>query len=723
MAAVLLTVEAQPPPNSVRSLLTYPFARRTMAEKLQVKELGPDKPEIQLTQATKEKSKAYNRTFCRSWFQRKSWLTGCGTANALFCFPCILFKSDKCDLTWTQSGQTDLKHLSERIKKHESSRVHMDNSVKLAVLGKTSIAAQLDDGHRIALRRHNEEVDKNRHILSKIIDCIKFCGAFELAMRGHDESDSSDNPGIFRGLVDLMASIDHDLRQHLENATVFKGTSKTVQNEILDCMLAVLRERIVEEVKAAKFLAIQADETTDISTHCQLVMVLRYIDQRNRIQERFFEFIKLPNACADAITSALSERLRFILPQGQERKLIAQAYDGAAVMRGTTGGVQRKIQDIYANAHYVHCYAHQLNLVMQQATSHIPQISHFFSDIAGFASFFTKSSKRTAVLDEVVAHRLPSASATRWNFNSRAVNTVYEHKDDLVRCFQTIRNSEGFDAPTKRDAGGFVRMLEDEAFCFFLALFHKIMPHVDMLYNHLQKRNIDSVTIAGITQTFISRMQAIREALPNLVVDEEYRGPVQDPPTKRRRTLGEDRQHHLALEVCDTIMSHAKERFSFTKHLVSATLLQGDLFQQHSKNFPDAALQTTVEAYPSLDKARLKTELSLIYDNEEFQSCSGALALYQVLMENNLQDTFTETVSLLNILITTPMTTSESERCFSTLKRIKTFLRNNMAQDRLNALAMLSIEKKLTQELPDFNTRVIEKFATQKDRRAKFLYK
>jgi hypothetical protein len=69
------------------------------------------------------------------------------------------------------------------------------------------------------------------------------------------------------------------------------------------------------------------------------------------------------------------------------------------------------------------------------------------------------------------------------------------------------------------------------------------------------------------------------------------------------------------------------------------------------------------------------------------------------------------------------MTTSESERCFSTLKRLKTFLRNTMAQDHLNALAMLSIEKKLTRDIPDFNTRVIEKFATQKDRRAKFLYK
>ena len=46
-----------------------------------------------------------------------------------------------------------------------------------------------------------------------------------------------------------------------------------------------------------------------------------------------------------------------------------------------------------------------------------------------------------------------------------------------------------------------------------------------------------------------------------------------------------------------------------------------------------------------------------------------------------------------------------------------------MAQDRLNAQAMLSIENKLTWDIPDFNKRLIEKFASQKDRRAKFLYK
>jgi hypothetical protein len=38
---------------------------------------------------------------------------------------------------------------------------------------------------------------QNRYILRKLIDAIKFFGAFELALRGHDEGVESNNPGIF----------------------------------------------------------------------------------------------------------------------------------------------------------------------------------------------------------------------------------------------------------------------------------------------------------------------------------------------------------------------------------------------------------------------------------------------------------------------------------------------------------------------------------------------
>lgn len=57
------------------------------------------------------------------------------------------------------------------------------------------------------------------------------------------------------------------------------------------------------------------------------------------------------------------------------------------------------------------------------------------------------------------------------------------------------------------------------------------------------------------------------------------------------------------------------------------------------------------------------------------------------------------------------------------LNRIKSFLRNTMSQDRLNALAMLSMKKNLIKTVPDFNHRVIDKFAFLKDRRAKLMYK
>ncbi len=68
--------------------------------------------------------------------------------------------------------------LSKKFKRHESSRSHLDNAIRLQFFGKLSIAEQLDEGYRIGIRRHNEEVTKNRHILSRIIDCVKFCDVF-----------------------------------------------------------------------------------------------------------------------------------------------------------------------------------------------------------------------------------------------------------------------------------------------------------------------------------------------------------------------------------------------------------------------------------------------------------------------------------------------------------------------------------------------------------------
>ncbi|KAK9695687.1 hypothetical protein QE152_g32404 [Popillia japonica] len=105
----------------------------------------------------------------------------------------------------------------------------------------------------------------------------------------------------------------------------------------------------------------------------------------------------------------------------------------------------------------------------------------------------------------------------------------------------------------------------------------------------------------------------------------------------------------VAKEVCDTIITHVKERFSFTEHLNASILFAADRFPQMEKNFPIEHLEATLEAYPFLDKIRLQTELELIYRRPDFRNISGAIHLLKFITDNNLQDIFSATFALLQI--------------------------------------------------------------------------
>ncbi|CAH2013282.1 unnamed protein product [Acanthoscelides obtectus] len=270
---------------------------------------------------------------------------------------------------------------------------------------------------------------------------VLFCGAFELALRGHDEKENSENRGIFKELVNFSAELDNELKVHIKSAKLFKGTSKTTQNELLECMLDVYHEEVKKEIANSPFVAVIADETTDVACEFQYLC-------KGQPVERFWRFYVPDAACVLNVVNPLLDQ--------NPNKLIAQSYDGASVMS---------------------------------------------------------------------------------------------------------------------------------------------------------------------------------------------------------------------------------------------------------------------------DKNRLKTELQVLYQREELSTTSGAVPLSILLNEEGLNCTFQETLKLLSILITIPMSTSEAERSFSMLKRIKTFLRNTMKEERLSALGMLSAEKHFVSGIENFNNKVIENFATKKERRMDFMYR
>lgn len=113
-------------------------------------------------------------------------------------------------------------------------------------------------------------------------------------------------------------------------------------------------------------------------------MILRFVKNKLPV-ERFLSFFDLHDRSAKGMVDVITEALReFDLAN----KLISQTYDGAAVMSGTNAGVQTLIKNIYPFAHFVHCYAHQLNLVLKQASSSIKEVRIFFANISAFSSFF-----------------------------------------------------------------------------------------------------------------------------------------------------------------------------------------------------------------------------------------------------------------------------------------------------------------------------------------------
>lgn len=684
--------------------------------RMKVKELGAPKPDLNINQEQKQckARQGYTRNFNRSMYNAAEWLCGCDVKNAFFCFTCIVTNSS--DSSWTETGITDLKNFHAKVKKHNSCEKHLNGFIEFSMLGKVDIMCQLDSAYRRNINTYNENVSKNRYILGKLIDCIKFCGKFELALRGHDETENSNNPGIFRGLVDLMSELDSVLKQHIDKSKnrVFLGLSKTIQNELLESIYEVCLNLIKSELSQTNYLAIEVDETTDCATLSQLVLIIRY-ELLGKINERFISFVQPKSHTADDVTVAVLSELEKMKVSETPEKMIAQCYDGAPVMSGHKSGVQVKIKEVYKNAHFIHCYAHQLNLIVERCVTGNKQVRIFFSNLEGISTFFSQSPKRTAVLDEIVKKRIPTCpQSIRWNFKSRSVTTLYKYQKEIVECVEKIIDDESNDYKTINKAMGLKGFLQNEDFLFWLYFFNKVMPHCDILFNELQQKSIDAVKTIHYVSQFAAAIQTVRDSL-----DTDERREQEEPTAKRRRFT--DTRKMCALDVCDRIMIQVSDRFSFSDHLSVAQLFEPQLFCKYQSVFPEKELKVAVNLF-QLQSSELRHELNVLYSRKDFMKASGALTLLNFLYDNNLAKAFPESVKLLQIIVTFPMTTGEAERCFSMLKRVKTFMRNTMNEDRLCALAMCSLEKDLLNR-PNFNEMVIDHFAAQKGRRADFIYK
>jgi hypothetical protein len=109
----------------------------------------------------------------------------------------------------------------------------------------------------------------------------------------------------------------------------------------------------------------------------QMAVLLRYVNNKGKVIEWFLALKHVRDTTSDALKQVLLSVLHNKYNLSITR-LRGQGYDGASNMRGEFNGLQKRILDDNPYAFYVHCFAHQLQLVVVSVASCCSSVHDFF---------------------------------------------------------------------------------------------------------------------------------------------------------------------------------------------------------------------------------------------------------------------------------------------------------------------------------------------------------
>ena len=91
--------------------------------------------------------------------------------------------------------------------------------------------------------------------------------------------------------------------------------------------------------------------------------------------------------------------------------------------------------------------------------------------------------------------------------------------------------------------------------------------------------------------------------------------------------------------------------------------------------------------------------------------------MFKLLKEKDVLMMMPELSKVLKIYSVLPISSCEAERSFSALKRLKTYLRSKMGQNRLSSLALMHLERNIVNSvLQEDMSKLIDTFARNKKR-------
>lgn len=590
-------------------------------------------------------------------------------------------------------------------------------------------------------------------------------GNLNMFMKNNNEK-STVNEGNFKALLTFrVKSGDTDLEKHLIN-TSSRATyiSKTTQNDIISCCGKEITDKIIKNVKESNLYSVLFDETTDLSHKSQISLILRYVHKSQEIREDFIGFIdafdegksmiddKIDEINVNVEDTQLSKKAS--VERGKEISLTGKTLgqivlrqlkcldlplnclvgigtDGCSVMISERKGAVAEIQNECVNALKCSCMNHRLNLSLSKS-SEVTSVRNSVGIMKVVISFFTSSAKRNAILVRCLHHQLSGLCETRWVERHDGIIQFFTDLPNIINALEEI--STWKDTATSSKAKSLITSLCDNEFLIAMNCLSDILALTLPLSKQLQKLNLDLKKAAELLLDSIKILEErrinandyfrngiwIRVKTLASQLNIEIKKPRCCSRQKNRanfETNSVEDYYRLSIFIplLDNVIMDLNSRFdssTFDVFHLPLILPNCAIESMNNEELKEESLKKLINRfYPLLDIPDESTGLTLF--KNEFELWRRKWIRDQSSIPNTVieallvcdKDVYPIINKLLQLLATLPVSNASAERTFSTLRRLKNWLRSTMNQDRLTGLALLNIHNGIPVETENIITR------------------
>ncbi|CAM8923336.1 unnamed protein product [Rhodiola kirilowii] len=486
-----------------------------------------------------------------------------------------------------------------------------------------------------------------------------------------------------------------------------------------------------------------------------MTLIIRCVDVSTvpiKVQEYFLQFLVVNDTTGQGLFEELKNVLHHLGLYIDDVR--GQGYDNGSNMKGKHKGVQRKLLDINPRAFYTPCAAHSLNLTLSDVANSCQKAEEFFGVVQRIYTLFADSTKRWDILKDNVSEKgytLKSLSTTRWESRVDSVKAIVTQAPEIREALHQLAE-KATDSGIKSEAKCLAYYeLGKFEFIVGMVIWYHISAKVNIVSKQLQSENMRIDVAMGSVKALIAFFKEYREegfekalnCAKEIAVELDI-DPVFPEKKKKRKVYKKRHFDEIDTETqpSEPLIEESSQvsfRVHYFVYIIDEAI--GSLekrFEQYEQYEETFGFLFTAKKLKSLDAVKLKrscNNLEKKLENGHTSDINGEDLLNELgLLQKHLPNELDSASAILNflkrancyptsclayrIMLTVPVTVASAERSFSKLKILKSYLRSTMSQERLNALALISIEHEFLEKL-DYD-RLIDDFASKSARRSMF---